>query len=217
MHADPWTPDGAVREQILRDALHPIDGNREAQTDGASARRVDRAVHADDFTERVHQWAAGVAGIDRGVGLDHVDVHAAPLDLAHQIAPRAADHAGRDARFRVAEEESVRIADRDGPFADDEIIGYAERRDGQALRVDPQDREVVRLIDSDDLGRIGRAVAQGHLHRGGTGHDVRVRDDHSVRTDDEPGPQSLRGAIRAAAEERIEGIAGRRRRLPFAR
>ena len=32
----------------------------------------DLRVHADDFAARVQQRTAGVAGVDRGVGLDHV-------------------------------------------------------------------------------------------------------------------------------------------------
>ena len=63
--------------------------------------REDERVDADDLAVAVHQRAAAVAGIDGGVGLDHVLVHAALGRLRLDVAPRRADHARGDGRLRV--------------------------------------------------------------------------------------------------------------------
>ena len=59
-----------VRQQLARD----VDRYREADPDVAVARAAGRdlRVDADHLAGRVDQRAAGVAGVDRGVGLDHV-------------------------------------------------------------------------------------------------------------------------------------------------
>ena len=59
----------AVLDQMPCDELGAVDGNREADSlRGQDNRRVD----ADYLAARVDQRSAGVAGIQRGVGLDNV-------------------------------------------------------------------------------------------------------------------------------------------------
>ena len=70
-----------------------------------------RRVHADDLAARIHQRPAGVAGVQRGVGLDDV-VHE-PARLRTERTAQRADDAGRDSCF-----EAVRIANRDGQLPD---------------------------------------------------------------------------------------------------
>ena len=59
---------------VLRELLHhrgcDVDGNREANTYVAAGRPDDRGVDADQLAVQVHECAAGVARVDRGVGLD---------------------------------------------------------------------------------------------------------------------------------------------------
>src|SRR5690348_18281860 len=54
-------------------------------------------------------------------------------------------------RLGVAEEEAVRVADRDGPLADEQVAGAAEGRDGKVGRLDVEHRDVIQLVDADDL------------------------------------------------------------------
>src|SRR5262249_60194655 len=67
---------GLAGDQIRADRLHRIRGNGEADTGvGAAAGLVvDRDLHvrADHLAGLVDQRAAGVAVVDRGVGLDRV-------------------------------------------------------------------------------------------------------------------------------------------------
>ena len=90
-------PDAEVRAldrppfaQPRDDLLGGVDRDREADADvaaAAAAGRADLGVDADDAAARVEQRAAGVAGVDRGVGLDDVADREALLqrrDLALQ-------------------------------------------------------------------------------------------------------------------------------------
>ena len=112
-------------EQVVGNPARAVDRYREAESDRAAARRIDRAVDADDFARRIEQRSARVAWVDRGVGLHHVDVHPATFAHADEIPSGAADHPGGHAWLAVAEEESVRIADGDRPFTDQQLIRVA--------------------------------------------------------------------------------------------
>ena len=61
---------------MLDDLLHHLFdqalGNREANTLRAAALGKNRAVDADQIAAGVDQCAAGVAGIDRRIGLDEI-------------------------------------------------------------------------------------------------------------------------------------------------
>src|SRR5690606_14518898 len=64
----------AVLDELLRHSPNEIDGNRKADTLGRAfaAALGHRGVDADQLAARVHEGAAGVARIDRGVCLDEV-------------------------------------------------------------------------------------------------------------------------------------------------
>src|SRR5438094_8555317 len=73
-------------EQLLDD----VDRDGEADTDIPGNRALDRVVDADDLALGIKQRTAGVAGIDRGVGLDE----AAPS--RRLVSPvQAGDNPGR--------------------------------------------------------------------------------------------------------------------------
>ncbi len=78
--------DLAMFDQLDLDLIHHIGRNRETDADVAPGRCQNRGVDADQFTVQVDQRAAGVAGIDRRVGLDEVLV-------AFDAKPRAAERA----------------------------------------------------------------------------------------------------------------------------
>ena len=78
----------AVRSCALDERLRVVDGDREADADAAGAATRsgrDRAVDADDLAGHVEQRAAGVALVDRRVGLDRVRVRRAGR-LAAELA-----------------------------------------------------------------------------------------------------------------------------------
>src|SRR5215211_4513639 len=93
-----------------------LGGHGETKTDRAAGRRDDQRVDADDLAFEVEQRSAGIAAVDRGVGLD-VAVVGPLADVA--VARR--DDAGRD---RTAEAEGV--SNRDHPLSEPQLVGIAE-------------------------------------------------------------------------------------------
>ena len=123
----------------------------------------------------IQQRPARIAGIDRGVGLDHVRDLAAAAGRQPALE-RADDAAGQ----RLVEPE--RVADRKRRLADLEFARTAQRhRRGQLAGVpDPQHREVVVGRDANDLGLR-------HLPRGKTNRDLAAVLHHVIVGDDMAG------------------------------
>ena len=95
----------------------------EADADRAARRRVDRRVDADHLAVHVEHRAAGIAAVDRGVGLDEV-VIGAGIDVARARREDARGH-------RAAQAE--RVADSEHPVADAGLVAVAEFDRGQRL------------------------------------------------------------------------------------
>ena len=91
--ADAGDRRAARRDQLRHHARHGVDRHREANARIRARRREDRRGHADHAPSAIEQRPAGIAGIDRGVSLDHVRDFAA--FLRRQLAPERADDAGR--------------------------------------------------------------------------------------------------------------------------
>ncbi len=106
----------------------------------------------------VDQRAAGVAGVDRGVGLDHVRDREAVgrLDLALQGGDDAGGHGAVEAEG---------VADRDHRVADLDLGGVAERERVQLVggHVDLEQGDVGRRIGADDFGRRGWSPTEPSL------------------------------------------------------
>src|SRR5262249_30543307 len=71
-HAELRAVDAAALPQLVHDVPRHVRGNREADADVAVRVRQDLRVDSDELALRVHERAAGVAVIDRGVGLEEV-------------------------------------------------------------------------------------------------------------------------------------------------
>src|SRR3954451_1179461 len=138
--------DRAALAELPDDPLHRARRDREAQAGPAgrlAARAlrptVDLRVHADDLALGIEQRAAGVAGVELGVGLDGVgDGEAVGRgDLTVQLG----DHAGRQRALQL-----VGAADRVDVLADREAAVVAQRQRGQAVRtrIDAQEGEIGR-------------------------------------------------------------------------
>ena len=144
------------------------DGVAEADADRAAGGRKDRRIDADHLAVHIEQRAAGIALIDRRVGLEIIVVGAG-IDIA--VARR--DDAGR---HRAAETE--RIADRDDPVADAHLVAVAEFRGLQRLvRLHAQHCDVDFRIGADHLGFQLLAIGEDDRHVIGVGDDVIVGDD----------------------------------------
>src|SRR5918992_3044377 len=122
------------------DALDLVDRHREADARVVvAALGADLRVDADHAALAVEQRAAGVAGVDRGVGLDRARDREA-VGRGDRAAERRHDAAG-DAAL-----EPERAADRDRRVAGPQVLGRAELERLQAAldvrRVDFQQRKV---------------------------------------------------------------------------
>ena len=134
---------------------------------------LDLRVDADHRAARVEQRAAGVAVVDRGVGLDHVVDRVAVRRL--DCALEGADDARRDGAV-----EAERVADRDDRVADlrpgrSRRAGAASARAGRASTLSTARSVDGSLPTSVAFERV--VVREADLDRGRALDDVVVRDD----------------------------------------
>ena len=115
-------------------------GNREAEPFVASRLRHDERVDADDFAADVDERTAGVAGIDRRVGLD-VDQRRIGIDLSRH---------GRHEPMRQAVAQPDRAAEREHRFALPHLRVGRERQRRQLQAIDLQQRQIQLGRDADD-------------------------------------------------------------------
>ena len=147
----------------------------------------DRAVDADEVARRVDERAAGVAGIDRRIGLDEV---LEAID-AEMVAPERADDAHRDG---VAEAE--RIADREHDVADLQMLHRAERDGRQVFAVGLEHGEIRFGIDAAHMRMQLASIGQYELDIVGAFDDVVIREHVAFGRDDDAGAEA-RGAAGA--------------------
>src|SRR5689334_10809906 len=72
LHAERAVLHMAAGDQLAHRIAGAVDRNRKADADIAAGRRVDRRIDADQLAAQVDQRAAGVARVDRRIGLDVV-------------------------------------------------------------------------------------------------------------------------------------------------
>ncbi len=138
----------------------------------------DGGVDADDAPEAVGQRAAGVARVERRVGLDHVlDQPTGRARAGRQRAPERRDDARGD---RAG--EAHRAADRDHELADAERVRVPELGGSEVARLGADDGEVGERVLADDLGAQLAAVGEGRPHSVvARGDDVRRGEHEAVR------------------------------------
>src|SRR5208282_5162602 len=116
----------AVLDQMTGDELGAVDGDREAD----SLRRQDnRRVDADYLAARVDQRPSGVAGIQRGVGLDNV------IDQSARSRSERSSKRTHHARSNAAL-ETIRISNRDRELTHANRLRVTERHGGKVRTVD---------------------------------------------------------------------------------
>src|SRR2546427_829739 len=137
--ADPAARDLAAIDKLAPYPLEPVGGNRKPD---ALARRDDRGVDPDDLSAQVHERPARVTGIDRPVRLNEILVG---RDAAAGSSRRAYDAD----RHRLVEAE--RVADRDRPLTNAELVRVSERGHGERRRrLEEDDGEVSLRVRTDD-------------------------------------------------------------------
>ena len=189
-HAQTAAANAAIAHQLQGDVERGVYADGETDALGAAGHG---GVDADDTAMTVDQGAAGIAGIERCVGLDNaVDQ---PAGIGAQGAAQGADDTGRDGRL-IAQ----RIADGDDQLADAKRGRAAEVGVDQVAAGDAQDGEVRFRIVADKAGFEIAAVGQGDAKMMGAGDDVAVG--HQVAV----GREQDGGAMTALQALDIKGI-----------
>ena len=151
--ADIAAPHPALADQPRGDKLDRRRRDRKADTLGHTD---DRGVDADDLAGGGYQRPAGIARVQRRVGLDHaVDQ---PARAGAQRAPEGADHARR---YRALKAE--RIADRHHQLTDPQLPRIAEPGKRRSVALEPQHREVGVGIVADQVRGEAAPVGKGRL------------------------------------------------------
>jgi len=139
--SDKRPADAALLEQAAGYELGGIDADGEAKALGS----VDGGgVDADDFAIRGNQGAAGIAGIEGGVGLNDVVDHAAGVGA--KGTSEGTDDSGGDGVLKT-----VGIADGDGYLADAKSLRIAEGDGSEIGSV------VIKAIEA-DYGEVGGGI-----------------------------------------------------------
>ena len=175
----------AVLDEIGENVLHIVNGNSKTQSlQGGSGSCGSTILCGGDtyhLTVAVEHRAAGVAGVDHTVGLEHV--HGA--------------HGGSDQTIQRGDQtvgEGVgqltqRIANCHNSLTHSQLIGITQNHRLQATGIDLQHRHIVALLSTHQSGRITLAVLEGNgdgdiravrnlLHNMVVGDDIAVLTEH---------------------------------------
>src|SRR5215472_13816317 len=203
----------AGADEVVVDGDDGIGGHCETDALVAGRLGVDRGIDADDFAVHVEQRAAGVAGVDGGVGLDEVLELAAGAGLDGAVL--GGDDSGGDGL-----REGEGAADGFDVVAHLRHVAVAQLDGGQGgIGVDLDDGEVGGLVDADDARRAAEVLGVGvggelDVDLVGLVDDVVVGDDVALGVDDETGAEGLADLVIAvialvgdlAAEEAVEEV-----------
>ena len=178
LHAE----DSTLYDTVLADVVHYFPHNtcRHCKTVARirTGLRSDGSVDTHQLAARVHQRTAGVTGIDGCVGLDErLNLH---LGIEDIDVTRLGGHDTRcDGRSEVE-----RIADRQHPFADTQVVGVAHEDHRQICLFDFQERDVRVRVCTYQRSRVFAFVVEDNLDLVRAVNDVVVGDDITVLGDD---------------------------------
>ena len=186
-----------VLHDVLEHVQHVVNGDGEAQSLGGGAPAVgggglggDNAHH---LAVAVKEGAAGVAGVDGRVHLDHVKGGAVEVDLPVEAGDDAPAHGEGQLPQGVADGGHVL------PYG--ELIRGAQHHglEGRVARVHLQHGDVVVRVAAHHLGGVGFAVIEGDLHVRGAADYVGVGGDIAVGGEDKAAAGA--GGLHWLAEE----------------
>ncbi len=159
---------------------HHVGRDGEADADRTAAAAIDSRVDADQLATHVDQRAAGIAGIDGGIGLDE-EAGIGNADMA--AGKRGNDAAGGG----LADAE--RVADGQHQVADLERVGIADGDDRKRLvGGDLEHGEVERLVLEQNLAGEFAPVRGRDLDLVGVLDDMEIGDDDAVGSTSTPEP-----------------------------
>ena len=192
--------------QDAEEILDLVDGNGIAHVDAHAAPLVERAaaVDAHDLPLAVEQRAAGVARIDRGVGLQAVGIFQERA-VGELVAMDAGDDAAGDRGLEVGGQQE-RVAHGEDPVAGAQAVAVAQFGMGKVVAAQQLDQgHVAGRIEPDDHGVVDPAVGHAALHGIAAGvRDVEVAQGVAVGRDDHAGTAPLPCRI----EDRQHAAAG---------
>ena len=192
--------------QDAEEILDLVDGNGIAHVDAHAAPLVERAaaVDAHNLPLAVEQRAAGIARIDRGVGLQAVGIFQQRA-VGELVAMHAGDDAAGDGGLEVGGQQE-RVAHGKDPVAGAEVVAVAELGMGKVVAAQQLDQgHVAGRIEPDDHGVVDPAVRHAALHGvAARVRDVEVAQGVAVGRDDHAGAAPLPRRI----EDRQHAAAG---------
>ena len=124
--AEKTAHDFAAGDETFHDAARHVHRHGETDPLAAAAAGGDPGVDAHEPAFGVNERAAGIAGIDRGIGLDEIFITVDAVD-AVAVTAQSADDAHR---HRLSDAE--RIADSQNHIADLQLVTIGQRNGGQA-------------------------------------------------------------------------------------
>src|SRR5580658_1596647 len=144
-NSDGAAGDFAVGDELIVNVDDGGGRQREADTFETTAAGVDGGVDADHFASHIDERAAGIAGVDGGVGLNEA------LKLVADVgAIFRADNSGGDGGI-----QAEGTADGENPVADLHAVGIAELGNGElVVGVNFDDREVGVFVETDYAGVV---------------------------------------------------------------
>src|SRR5882724_1501563 len=147
MNSEITARDFAMRDEAVHDAAGHVDRHGETDAFAAAAAGGNPRVDADEPSVRIHERAAGIAGINRGVRLDEIFKAVDSVDAVTVASERADDSLGH------CLSNAEWIADSQNDVADFELITVAQRDGRKSCGVNFQNGHVRLRIGADDFGR----------------------------------------------------------------
>ncbi|MFM1943697.1 MAG: hypothetical protein RI897_2679 [Verrucomicrobiota bacterium] len=195
----------ACIDDLVEDGADEVGWDGEADAVVAAGLAEDGGIDSDEAALGIDESAAGITGIDGGIGLDEVLV----VFDSHTSAADCADDALGD---RLADAEGV--ADGEDDIADEDEVTIGERGMGEVVGVDFEHGYIGFGVTSDDFGFVFFAgVFEGDFDFIGAINDVVVGEDVAIGGDDDTGAEAtlfegargLGHAPESVAEEALEG------------
>lgn len=201
--AEVATFDAAVRDERGHDMFGEVDRDGKSDALVAAGAAEDGLVDADEPAAGVDERAAGIAGVDGGVGLDEILV----VHDAHAAAALGTDDAHGDG---LPDAEGV--ADGKGHIAHFDLVAVGEGDRGGVAFFDFDDGDVGLRVCADEAGLVGGFIAvERNEDLVGAGDDMVVRKDVAIARDDDAGAEGLltaflRDLLEWNSEKWIEGV-----------
>ena len=173
--AEPGADDAAFVHQLIGNLARHVDRNGEAD---AAIDSTNERVDADNAAFNVAKWAAGIAGVDGGIGLQIILISAAGTRPNRRPALRAHKSDGETVV------QLIRRSDGDGPLADFDCVTVAEPRGRQVFAVDLDDGHIGARIAADQLAVEFASVFQPYFEFVCVIHHVVVGENVAVGAND---------------------------------